>query len=115
MRDAAEIVIIGGGAIGCSIAYHLTRMGKKDVLVLEKASLTHGCTWHAAGLIGQLRSKQNLTRMMDKPRIGAQSAVCASPLRRTVGRRFNARLRRRGLLGSSCISCQPRRPWSSFL
>jgi len=64
MRDAAEIVIIGGGAIGCSIAYHLTKMGKRDVLVLEKASLTHGCTWHAAGLIGQLRNKQNLTRMM---------------------------------------------------
>jgi len=64
MKDSAEIVIIGGGAIGCSIAYHLTKMGKKDVLVLEKASLTHGCTWHAAGLVGQLRGKQNLTRMM---------------------------------------------------
>ena len=64
MRDAAEIVIIGGGAVGCSVAYHLTKMGKKDVLLLEKANLTHGCTWHAAGLIGQLRGKQNLTRMM---------------------------------------------------
>ena len=60
----AEIVIIGGGAIGVSTAYHLAQMGKRDVLLLEKAQLTHGCTWHAAGLVGQLRGKQGLTRMM---------------------------------------------------
>jgi 4-methylaminobutanoate oxidase (formaldehyde-forming) len=60
----AKIVIIGGGAVGCAIAYHLTRMGERDVLLLEKAQLTHGCTWHAAGLVGQLRSKRNLTRLM---------------------------------------------------
>jgi len=60
----AEIVIVGGGAIGCSIAYHLAKLGKKDVLLLEKAQLTHGATWHAAGLIGQMRSSRNLTRMM---------------------------------------------------
>ena len=59
--DRAEIVIIGGGIIGCSIAYHLTRMGKTDVLLLEKSGLTHGATWHAAGLVGQLRSSRNLT------------------------------------------------------
>ena len=64
--DAAEIVIIGGGIIGCSIAYHLTRMGKTDVLLLEKSGLTHGATWHAAGLVGQLRSSRNLTRMLQK-------------------------------------------------
>ncbi len=64
MIDAAEIVIIGGGAIGCSIAYHLAKMGKRDVVVLEKSGLTHGATWHAAGLIGQLRGKRNLTRML---------------------------------------------------
>lgn len=64
MIDAAEIVVIGGGAIGCSIAYHLTKLGKRDVVVLEKSGLTHGATWHAAGLIGQLRSKRNLTRML---------------------------------------------------
>jgi len=62
--DGAEIVIIGGGIIGCSIAYHLTRMGKADVLLLEKSGLTHGATWHAAGLVGQLRSSRNLTRML---------------------------------------------------
>ena len=60
----ARIVIIGGGAIGCALAYHLARCGAKDVLLLEKAQLTHGCTWHAAGLVGQLRGKNNLTRLM---------------------------------------------------
>ena len=62
----AEIVIIGGGIVGCSIAYQLSRMGKKDVLVLEKSGLTHGSTWHAAGLVGQLRSSRNLTRVLQK-------------------------------------------------
>jgi sarcosine dehydrogenase len=60
----ARIVIIGGGAVGCSIAYHLAKMGERDVLVLEKSGLTHGSTWHAAGLVGQLRSKRNLTKLM---------------------------------------------------
>ena len=60
----ARIVIIGGGAIGCSIAYHLAKSGQRDVVVLEKSGLTHGSTWHAAGLVGQLRSKRNLTRLM---------------------------------------------------
>lgn len=59
-----HIVIIGGGAIGTSVAYHLARDGAKDVLLLEKSQLTHGCTWHAAGLVGQLRGKRNLTRLM---------------------------------------------------
>ncbi len=62
--DQARIVIIGGGAVGCAIAYHLTQMGERDVLVLEKAQLTHGATWHAAGLVGQLRGSRSLTRMM---------------------------------------------------
>jgi len=60
----ARIVVIGGGAVGCSIAYHLGKLGQRDVLVLEKSGLTHGSTWHAAGLVGQLRSKRNLTRLM---------------------------------------------------
>ncbi|MFG1344264.1 FAD-dependent oxidoreductase [Xanthobacter autotrophicus DSM 431] len=60
----SRIVIIGGGAIGCSLAYHLARRGEKDVLLLEKSLLTNGCTWHAAGLVGQLRGRRNLTRLM---------------------------------------------------
>src|SRR5687768_1657381 len=59
-----SMLIIGGGAIGASLAYHLGRAGAKDVLLVEKAQLTHGCTWHAAGLVGQLRGKRNLTRLM---------------------------------------------------
>ncbi len=59
-----EILIIGGGAIGTSVAYHLGLKGAKDVLLVEKLLLTNGCTWHAAGLVGQLRGKQNLTRLM---------------------------------------------------
>jgi len=64
LPDRARIVIIGGGAVGCSIAYHLAKEGERDVLLLEKSGLTHGSTWHAAGLVGQLRSKRNLTRLM---------------------------------------------------
>ena len=60
----AQVVIIGGGVGGCSIAYHLTLMGWTDVVVLERGELTCGSTWHSAGLVGQLRSDFNLTRMM---------------------------------------------------
>ena len=59
----AEIVIIGGGILGCSIAYHLTRMGKTDVVILEKSGVTHGAIWHAAGLVGQFHTSSNITRM----------------------------------------------------
>ncbi|WP_424976646.1 GcvT family protein [Dinoroseobacter sp. S124A] len=63
---SARHLIIGGGIIGCSIAYHLTRRGETDVVLLERASLTEGATWHAAGLVGQLRSSRNTTRMLRK-------------------------------------------------
>ncbi len=61
----ARIVIIGGGIIGCSIAYHLAAMGETDVVLLEQHQLTDGATWHAAGLVGQLRSSRNTTRMLE--------------------------------------------------
>ena len=64
MQDSARVVIIGGGIIGCSTAYHLTQMGWQDVVILEKGELTSGSTWHAAGLVGQLRSERNITRML---------------------------------------------------
>lgn len=63
---SAKHLIIGGGIIGCSTAYHLARNGEKDVVLLEKAALTEGATWHAAGLVGQLRSSRNTTRMLKK-------------------------------------------------
>ena len=62
----AKIVIIGGGILGCSIAYHLTKMGETDVVLLEQHRLTDGATWHAAGLVGQLRSSRNTTRMLEQ-------------------------------------------------
>ena len=58
-----EIIVIGGGIVGCSIAYWLTKMGKTDVAVLEKSGITHGSTWHAAGNIGLLRTSANLSRI----------------------------------------------------
>ncbi|MEL7301639.1 MAG: FAD-dependent oxidoreductase [Pseudomonadota bacterium] len=59
----ARVVIIGGGVIGCSVAYHLTKLGWQDVVLLERKSLTSGTTWHAAGLIAQLRASANMTRL----------------------------------------------------
>ncbi len=59
----ARAVIVGGGVSGCSIAYHLAKLGWKDVVLLERKQLTCGTTWHAAGLIGQLRGSQNMTRL----------------------------------------------------
>jgi 4-methylaminobutanoate oxidase (formaldehyde-forming) len=59
----AEIVIIGGGIIGCSVAYHLTRLGRKDVLLLERKKLTSGTTWHAAGLVRAMLYTANLTKL----------------------------------------------------
>ena len=59
----AQAVIIGGGIIGCSVAYHLTKRGVSDVVLLERRQLTCGTTWHAAGLVAQLRATQNLTRL----------------------------------------------------
>jgi glycine cleavage system aminomethyltransferase T/glycine/D-amino acid oxidase-like deaminating enzyme len=59
----ARIVIVGGGIAGCSTAYHLARMGQTDVLLLEQGKLTSGTTWHAAGLVGQMRPNRNMTQM----------------------------------------------------
>ena len=59
----ARVVIIGGGVIGCSVAYHLARQGWRDVVLLERKQLTSGTTWHAAGLIAQLRATANMTKL----------------------------------------------------
>ena len=63
LPNQAQVVIIGGGVIGCSLAYHLTKLGCNDVILLERKSLTCGTTWHAAGLIGQLRATKNMTKL----------------------------------------------------
>ena len=64
MRDRARAVVIGGGVGGCSILYWLTRLGWDDVVLVERAELTSGSTFHSAGLVGQLRSSLSLTKMM---------------------------------------------------
>src|ERR1700730_7034997 len=64
LPTSARVVIIGGGVIGCSVAYHLTKHGWRDVVLLEQGQLTCGTTWHAAGLVGQMRAHQNMTRLV---------------------------------------------------
>ncbi|MEM9061116.1 MAG: FAD-dependent oxidoreductase [Pseudomonadota bacterium] len=63
LPNSSKIIVIGGGIIGCSTAYHLARLDQ-EVLLLEKAGLTSGSTWHAAGLVGQLRSSANVTQLL---------------------------------------------------
>ncbi|PVA10326.1 FAD-dependent oxidoreductase [Pelagivirga sediminicola] len=64
LPDSAQYVIIGGGIVGCSVAYHLTKMGHSDVVLLEQGQLSCGTTWHAAGLVGQLRSHPAMTDLI---------------------------------------------------
>ena len=59
----ANVVIVGGGVIGCSLAYHLSKLGWSDIVLLERQKLTSGTTWHAAGLVGQLRTSMNMTKL----------------------------------------------------
>ena len=61
--QSAKVVIIGGGVAGCSVAYHLSKFGWKDIVLLERDQLTSGTTWHAAGLIGQLGSSATITKL----------------------------------------------------
>ncbi len=63
LPSSARVVIVGGGIVGCSVAYHLAKRGVTDVVLLERKQLTSGTTWHAAGLVGQLRATNNLTRL----------------------------------------------------
>ncbi len=63
LPDRARAVVVGGGVVGASVAYHLARVGWRDVVLLERKALTSGTTWHAAGLIGQLRASAALTRL----------------------------------------------------
>jgi sarcosine dehydrogenase len=64
LPSSVKIIIVGGGIVGCSTAYHLAKMGISDVLVLERGKLTSGSTWHAAGLVGQLRTNANITQLL---------------------------------------------------
>lgn len=78
---SSQVVIVGGGVVGCSVAYHLTLRGWTDIVLLERKQLTSGTTWHAAGLVGQLRATHNLTRLAQ------YTAELYSSLERELGRR----------------------------
>jgi len=69
LPTAARVVIVGGGIVGCSVAYHLAKLGWTDVVLLERKEISCGTTWHAAGLVGQLRSTHNLTRLASYARV----------------------------------------------
>ncbi len=64
LPERAHVVIIGGGVIGTSVAYHLTKLGLSDVVLVEQGQLSSGTTWHAAGLVGQLRASESATRLV---------------------------------------------------
>ena len=103
--------MIGGGVGGCSIAYHLAKLGLGDVVLVEQFDLTYGSTWHSAGLVGQLRSSVSLTRMM------MYSVELYAALRRETGKDpgwhelggITSRPRRRGSRRSSARPAGPRR------
>ena len=64
LPQRAQVVIVGGGVVGCSVAYHLAKLGWTDVVLLEQGQLSCGTTWHAAGIVGQLRTHPSLTQLM---------------------------------------------------
>ena len=86
----ARVVIIGGGIIGTSVAYHLTRLGWTDVVLLEQGQLSSGTTWHAAGLVGQLRATEGGTRLVQ------YSAQLYAELERETGPGHRVQALRRG-------------------
>src|SRR5262249_18746631 len=61
----ARVVIVGGGIVGCSVAYHLTKLGWRDVVLLEQGELAGGTTWHAAGMVGRLRTSSSMAKIND--------------------------------------------------
>ena len=63
LPSSSKVVVIGGGVIGCSVAYHLTKFGWNDVVLLERDQLTSGTTWHAAGLVSQLGPTAAITKI----------------------------------------------------
>ena len=65
MRNEARVVVIGGGVVGCSVLYHLTKLGWQDVVLLERDELTSGSTWHAAGGMHTINSDPNVAKLQD--------------------------------------------------
>jgi dimethylglycine dehydrogenase len=65
MNSHARVVVIGGGVVGCSVLFHLAKMGWNDVVLLERSELTAGSSWHAAGVIHTINSDTNIARLQD--------------------------------------------------
>ena len=63
LPESTKVVVIGGGVVGCSVAYHLAKFGWKDTILLERDQLTSGTTWHAAGLVSQLGPSAGITKI----------------------------------------------------
>ena len=127
LPSQARVVIIGGGVIGCSIAYHLTKLGWRDVLLLERKQLTCGTTWHAAGLLTTLRDTDHAdaagqvhagsvpaARGGDRPGHGRDLTAARSswPRRRTRQRRCAAASTSRARFGVEGYEIDPRRACS---
>jgi len=122
LPSSAKVIIVGGGIVGCSVAYHLGQMGWSDVLLLERAKLSSGSTWHAAGLVGQLRTSANVTQLLghsSRSINGSKRRRLATGWKQNGGLRLacnaerwievNGRRRPRTVSGSKCISCRRRR------
>ena len=75
--NQTKVVVIGGGVVGCSVAYHLAKFGWKDTILLERDQLTSGTTWHAAGLVSQLGPSAAITK-------STKSLVLSSNFKRTL-------------------------------
>jgi glycine/D-amino acid oxidase-like deaminating enzyme len=110
--NQASVVIIGGGVAGCSIAYHLTKLGVRDVVLLERRQLTCGTTWHAAGLVGQLRATRNLTELAKYTAelyrslgSGDRASDGLSPERIDLGREDRRRVSRNSSAASAWAAC----------
>jgi len=65
MKSHAQVAVIGGGVVGCSVLYHLTKLGWRDVVLIERSELTSGSTWHAAGGMHTLNSDPNVAKLQD--------------------------------------------------
>ena len=81
LPNSTKVVVIGGGVVGCSVAYHLAKFGWKDTILLERDQLTSGTTWHAAGLVSQLGPSAAITCLLytsPSPRDGLLSRMPSS-------------------------------------
>jgi 4-methylaminobutanoate oxidase (formaldehyde-forming) len=118
LPTSSRIIIVGGGIVGCSVAYHLAKRGV-ETLLLERHQFTSGSTWHAAGLVGQLRTNANITKLLGYSvelygKLEAETGqatgwkrngglACALPAPPIAGSRSGARPRPRAASASRCI------------